>query len=156
MSGFRKLALLLAFLAVAGAIVFYLIAARSGGGPSVIHRPGSYHVGEAGQSLRVWIGPGDTIVRYEVRDATGQTLIASKERASCVGTWGLFWDHKDRLWLVSSDIGTYLWERGRSGAYEERHITYDDYLGMPVALKNYYDPQIMSPPASSQKELEWQ
>ena len=142
----RKLALFLVSLTGAAVLVFYLAAADGSRRPSVINKPGDYLVGQTRHSLRVWIGPGDTIVRYEVKDATGLMLIASKERASCVGTWGLFWDQKDRLWLVSSDIGTYLWERDGSGVYQERHITYDDYLGMPTQLRHYYDPGIMPPP----------
>ncbi len=49
-------------------------------------------------------------VVLEIRDKSGSILQSFQTRASDRMKWKIAWDKQDRLWLDSSDIGTYYWE----------------------------------------------
>jgi hypothetical protein len=61
-------------------------------------------------------------LRITIRDVEGTELLATQTGASYRMRWRLAWDPVNRLWLYSSDRGTFYWERQGDGRWEERVV----------------------------------
>ena len=77
-------------------------------------------------------------VGFETRDAAGKLLHRERTGASDRMRWEFEWDANDRLWMHSSDIGTYSWERGADGAWIEVTPRSSDRMA-PPRLKRHHD-----------------
>ncbi len=62
----------------------------------------------------------DQLLKYEVTDSNGRSLIVQDMNISTIQNWGLFLDKKANLWIFSSDVGTSIWERNSDGKYYHR------------------------------------
>lgn len=93
----------------------------------LINQPGVYYIERLSYSIHVEIIP-KSIVYYKVLDAEEHCIIESVERFSAVQRWSLFWDQRNRLWVQSSDIGTFLWEQVQTEEYRQRPVSSDKSL----------------------------
>lgn len=50
-------------------------------------------------------------MNYLLQDSDGDTLIKSNESISTIQRWALYWDKNHNLWVYSSDIGSFIWQR---------------------------------------------
>ncbi len=58
-------------------------------------------------------------VRFQILDDSGHILYEEQTRASARMRWTMRWDGNERVVLESSDIGTYVWERGSDGRWQK-------------------------------------
>jgi hypothetical protein len=56
-------------------------------------------------------------VIFEIRDPSGRLLYSENTRASDTMRWNVSWVANDRIRLVSSDIGTYDWQKQPGGGW---------------------------------------
>ena len=61
----------------------------------------------------------DGTVVFTINDAANAVLHVQDTRASHYQRWKVGWDDDGRVWLNSSDIGTYVWEEQADGSWKE-------------------------------------
>jgi hypothetical protein len=78
----------------------------------LIESIGVYFVEKSGYVIKV--SDKDKLLDYTITNPSGVVLIKTKERASVFQFWVLYWDaENERLWVESSDIGIFLWQKNR-------------------------------------------
>lgn len=104
----------------------------------LITETGSYTIERLGFRIDVQIVE-KSIVYYTVTDRSGKKVLASTERFSDAQRWCLFWDASDCLWVYSSDMGSWLWQRGGDGKYAQNNISTnaEAYARMPKEVFGY-------------------
>jgi hypothetical protein len=92
----------------------------------VIRTYGNYFIDNSDYVISV--GEEEGLLKYKVFGKDSSLLIASKEHASVYQTWIMYWDTANtRLWIQSSDIGFFVWERPKKESnFEEKEITAKD------------------------------
>jgi hypothetical protein len=65
-------------------------------------------------------------VVLDIRDSNGASLQTIQTGASDRLKWKVAWDRNNRIWLDSSDIGVYCWEKSRSGRWQELDFQYGE------------------------------
>lgn len=118
------------------------------GDAALITKPGSYEIKRL--TLTIGVGIQDkSIVVYTVTDSAGRKIITSTENFSDAQRWCLFWDSSDCLWVESSDMGGWVWQRGQDGAYLQTPVVDDPelYARMPEEVYRHM-------PTSIQKKFQ--
>lgn len=90
----------------------------------LIRTPGTYVSQDQQYSIHVDVD-SDKILHYSVQDISGNEIIKSVERPSAFQKWCLFWDKNENLWVHSSDIGDFAWEKEPDGIYHQYPL-FDD------------------------------
>jgi hypothetical protein len=63
-----------------------------------------------------------------------RALFSCKEHFRTWDTTYFLWDAENRVWVYSGDIGTFYWERGKNGIWEE-HTYGEEAVPAPAFLK---------------------
>ena len=89
----------------------------------IIKSYGNYFVDNSDYVIAV--SAEDGLLKYKVLGKDHKLLLEVKEHSSVYQTWVMYWDTATtRLWIQSSDIGMFLWERPKKGGdFEEKQIT---------------------------------
>lgn len=104
---------------------------------NVIDKLGIYNIEEEKYTITVFKDK-DSILHYSVSNELGENIIESTERASILHRWCLFWDKNNRLWVWSSDIGGFLWEKDDRGCYKEINIiNKEHFIEMPIEVFHF-------------------
>ena len=108
---------------------------KADGDAKIISTPGAFVISRLSYMIDVRVSP-EGIVHYQVTDSSGHSILASTERFSDYQRWCLFWDANDCLWVESSDIGGFLWQRTAEGVYKQSPIATNAalYARMPQPL----------------------
>jgi hypothetical protein len=78
---------------------------------------GEYCDGE----LKIKVYQKNNDLHYEMRNSRNEVLVKQDMSISIYQHWGLFLDNKKNFWLLSSDVGIYVWEKDSvSGRYRKR------------------------------------
>ncbi|OPZ87702.1 MAG: hypothetical protein BWY76_00336 [bacterium ADurb.Bin429] len=64
--------------------------------------------------------PQYTHVTFTVQDAAGKTVFSEVTGASDRMKWRMYWGDNYRIWLNSSDIGSYCWDHQPGGIWKPR------------------------------------
>jgi hypothetical protein len=72
-------------------------------------------------------------VFIEVLDARGDVVTTLETGASHRMRWSVAWDGMNRIWLNSSDIGTYYWQQQAGGDWEKQSYERGDPITPPFA-----------------------
>ena len=101
----------------------------------LLNRMGEYHLLKNGYILKV--SNNDGLLNYVLEGPDQNIILKSQENISVYQRWSMFWDDKNNLWIYSSDIGTFCWERIAKDKYKEVSIERGSDLEklMPSALK---------------------
>lgn len=120
----RVLALVVCGMLVAGGCGRTRNTPGGGSATTPITSPGTYRMTGAGQLVVRVDSAG--IVRFKVIAPDGRTLTEPDDRPSAYSRWILCSDDRDRVWLYSGDIGTFVWIP--SGGTYERQLVNDTKL----------------------------
>ncbi len=87
------------------------------------------------------------MLHYSVLNEHGDKIIKSVEHASVVHRWCVFWDEENTLWVWSSDIGGFFWEKNKTGKYEQNEVKSTEHFNkMPIEVFSFL-------PSSLRKKL---
>ena len=102
----------------------------------IVDRPGTYTT-MTGDVFSVGIDASG-IVQYELKDATGSSLLKTNEyHASAYQAWDFYMDNSRRLWFYSGDVGVFVWAPKIDAGYE--FITLDQKSTLSHQLpKEFY------------------
>jgi hypothetical protein len=113
----------------------------SGKNPAgVINRAGTYILtpsvaGSQGNLiLTVALTPDGNghLVTFTLADAKSNTVLASGDAGSNGSRWFFYWSASGDLWVHSSDIGSYVWQKQNDGPYKRRLVEADMKIPTPV------------------------
>ena len=99
------------------------------GGAELIDTFGTYRIRDI--EIAVFLKAGTAIVQFEVRSAHNAEPMFSGDVGSDWSRWSLFWSDNDELWVNSSDVGVYVWQKEKNGVYERSVVTSDLVPLMP-------------------------
>ncbi len=93
----------------------------------IINKPGHYVIPRLSYYIKVNVTP-EHLVYYTVVDSENRSVIRSVNRFSATQRWHLFWDHDDRFWIQSSDIGSFVWQKTKQGQYKQNPVSDNEKL----------------------------
>jgi hypothetical protein len=82
--------------------------------------------------------PGNgPILHFEIQDPQGRRIYQAPERFYGRHQHYFLWDHQDRAWVYSGDVGTYFWER-RGESHWDKSAYARSQVPAPAFLKERY------------------
>src|SRR6266567_9629344 len=86
----------------------------------VIDKYGEYRM--ASNKIVIFVSADSNLLQYVVKNDKGDTIIRTHENSSIFQSWMLFWDSKENLWVCSSDIGNWVWQKNSQGGYTKVYV----------------------------------
>ena len=84
----------------------------------LIHSFGTYTLDDSSYTIKVFQKNG--LIDYHVSDRSSSVLFQAREHASAYQGWLMYWDkHLLELWIQSSDIGLFVWQKDAHGVFHE-------------------------------------
>jgi len=79
------------------------------------------------KSIQIIVQENNNLVDFKVLDHHGNMLIQNPHTFSSLHRWALYLDKDESLWVLSSDIGHYIFKKDTtSGTY--KYLQFDHYL----------------------------
>jgi len=103
--------------------------------PQVIHSPDEQFVlvidlNQSKSDLTKYL-----CLKFTIQDADENVLFQEQTGASTTMRWKMAWDEDSRVWLYSSDIGTYYWEQQAEGIWDRfTYVELDSPPHPPAAI----------------------
>ncbi|MEX0775813.1 MAG: hypothetical protein WD042_08895 [Phycisphaeraceae bacterium] len=92
---------------------------------SQVDKAGVYQLSPGDYRLIVKLQPDDNghLVTYELHAPVSDALIVSGDAGAASARWFLFWSVDHELWVHSSDIGTFIWQKDPNLGYQRHTVT---------------------------------
>jgi hypothetical protein len=102
----------------------------------LIEEKGLYYLSTQDLYLNVYYS--DRLLRYNLTNSKGDTIIKSINNPSILHRWYVYFDDKQNLWVYGSDNGGYVWCKNDEGYYCQYNIIihYDKLDQAPVEIRD--------------------